>query len=93
MVVKVMITTLVLVVVGLAVILASVSLRDSGIFDASSTEQAQVNQTVGNVSEALTDFFSNTGTIFSILVVVVIILAISIIVLTVKRFGSGGGGL
>jgi len=43
-----------------------------------------------NVSQATTGFFSNTGTIFAILVVVVIILAISIIIGVVSRFGGAG---
>jgi len=43
-----------------------------------------------NVSSGVTGFFSNTGTIFSILVVVVIILAIAIIIAVVSRFGGEG---
>jgi len=46
---------------------------------------------VDNVSSGVTGFFSNTGTIFAILVAVVIILAIAIIIAVVSRFGSGGG--
>ncbi len=44
-----------------------------------------------NISEGLTDFFNNTGTIFSILIVVVIILTIAIIIAVVSRFGGGAG--
>ena len=48
----------------------------------------------GNISEATSDFFGNTGTFFAILVVVVIILAIAIIITVVSGFGGGriGGG-
>jgi hypothetical protein len=45
---------------------------------------------VQNITGGVTTFFSNTGTIFSILVVVVIILAITIIIYAVSRFGGGG---
>jgi len=44
-----------------------------------------------NITEGLTDFFSNTGTIFSILIVVVIILTIAIIIAVVSRVGGGAG--
>jgi len=49
----------------------------------------QTQRVVGNVTRGTTDFFGDTGTIFSILVVVVIILAITIIILSVRRFGDG----
>jgi hypothetical protein len=45
-----------------------------------------------NVSNALADFFSNTSTIFAILVVVVIILAITIIIVAVRQFSGGTVG-
>jgi len=84
----VMITFLILAVIGVSVILATVSLRDSNIFTAASQEQNDTNNIVGNISEGLVDFFGNTTTIFAILVVVVIILAISIIIAAVSRFGG-----
>lgn len=86
----VMILILIIAVIGVSVILALVSLRDAGIFDTGSLEQNQTTNIVSNISEATADFFSNTGTIFSILVVVVIILAIAIIIAVVSRFGGGG---
>lgn len=91
----VMLTFLVLAVIAIAVVLALVSLRDSSIFTANSVEYNQTSDLISNVTTASTDFFSNTGTIFSILVVVVIILAIAIIIAVVSRFGGGGrsGGL
>ena len=45
-----------------------------------------------NISVAIGDFFTNSGTILAILIVVVIILAIAIIIAVVSRFGSGSGG-
>ena len=84
----VMITFLILAVIGVSVILATVSLRDSNIFTSGSTEQNQTTYIVNNISSGLVSFFSNTGTIFAILVVVVIILAISIIIAAVSRFGG-----
>jgi len=88
----VMITFLTLAVIGIAITLALVSLRDSNIFTVGSPEATDTNYTISNITAAQTEFFSNTGTIFSILIVVVIILAISIVIAVVSRFGSGGGG-
>jgi len=86
----VMITFLVLAVIGVAIILALVSLRDSSIFTSGSVEKNQTTNIVNNVTSALVDFFSNTTTIFAILVVVVIILAITIIIVAVSRFSGTG---
>ncbi len=86
----VMIAFLVISVIAVAIILALVSLRDSGIFKAGSEELNDTSELIGNVTEGTKDFFNNTGTIFAILVVVVIILAISIIIGVVSRFGGAG---
>lgn len=43
-----------------------------------------------NVTGSVVDFFTNTSTIYAILVVIVIILAIAIIIAVVSRFGGGG---
>ena len=88
---EVMIQYLVLAVIAIAIVLALVSLRDSNIFTAASQEEQDVNDTILNITRGITDFFSDTGTIFSILIVVVIILAIAIIIAVVSRFGGGGG--
>lgn len=88
----VMITFLVLAVIMIAIVLALVSLRDANIFTADSLEYNQTSNVISNVTSAGTDFFSNTSTIFAILVVVVIILAIAIVIAVVSRFGRGGGG-
>ena len=92
---SVMIAFLVLGVIAIAIVLALVSLRDSNIFTAGSPEAVDVNDTIANITSGITDFFDDTGTIFSILIVVVIILAISIIIAVVSRFGGGtrSGGL
>ncbi len=92
---SVMIGFLILAVIAISVVLALVSLRDSNIFTAGSQEAIDVNDTILNVTSGITDFFDDTGTIFSILIVVVIILAISIIIGVVSRFagGSRSGGL
>jgi len=89
----VMVTFLILAVIGVSIILATVSLRDSNIFTSGSQEQNDTNNIVGNISGGLVSFFSSTGTIFAILVVVVIILAISIIIAAVSRFGGRESGL
>jgi len=79
-------------VIGVAIVLALVSLRDSNIFTAGSADYNSSNYIIGNVTSGTVGFFENTGTIFAILVVVVIILAISIILAVVSRFGKGGAG-
>ena len=85
----VMISFLVLAVIGIAIVLALVSLRDSSIFTAGSQELNDTTNIVNNITSGLVDFFSNTTTIFAILAVVVIILAITIIIVAVTRFGGG----
>ena len=89
---NVMVWFLVLAVLAIAIVLALVSLRDSGIFATGSNEANDTSAIVSNITSALTnDFFDQTGTIFAILIVVVIILAISIIIGVVTRFGTTGG--
>jgi len=85
----VMILFLIIAVIGISIILALVSLRDAGIFGTGTLERNQTDNIVANISTATADFFTNTSTIFSILVVVVIILAIAIIIAVVTRFGGG----
>ncbi len=90
---NVMVWFLILAVLAISIILALVSLNDSGIFTANSQEANDSSNIVNNITSALTnDFFDQTGTIFAILIVVVIILAIAIIIAVVTRFGGTGGG-
>jgi hypothetical protein len=49
------------------------------------------SEMLGNITDANQTFFSNTGTLISILVAVVIILTISIILFAVRKFGGTGG--
>ncbi len=86
----VMIAFLVLSVIAVSIILALVSLRDSGIFTDGSKEKNDTSNIINNVTAGTTAFFNSTGTIFAILVVVVIILAIAIIIAVVTRFGGTG---
>ena len=92
---QVMVTFLILAVLGIAVILALVSLRDANIFTENDEDYNQTNQIIKNVTGGVNTFFASTGTIFSILIVVVIISAIGIVIYVVSRFGAGGssGGL
>jgi ABC-type phosphate transport system permease subunit len=78
---------LVLAVLGIAIFLALSSLQDASLFTASSLGANNTDYVINNVTEATGDFFSNAGTVFSILVAVVIMLAIAIIVAVVNRFG------
>lgn len=90
---SVMVWFLVLAVLAIAIILALVSLRDSGIFTANSQEDNDTTNIVANITDALTtDFFDQTGTIFAILIVVVIMFAIGLIIYVVTRFSTGAGG-
>jgi multidrug resistance efflux pump len=89
---SVLVLFLILAVLGIAVILALVSLRDSNIFTENSQDANDTTNIVANVTGGVTEFFSNTTTVFSILIVVVIISAIGIVIYVVTRFGSGGGG-
>ena len=88
----VMIAFLIMAVIGVAIVLALVSLKNSNIFATGSQEYNDTADITSNVSSGITSFFGNTGTIFAILVVVVIILAISIIIAVVSRFGGGRTG-
>lgn len=47
---------------------------------------------MGNITSANESFFTNTGTIYAVLIVVVIIMAIAIIIAIVSRFGGGREG-
>jgi len=85
----VMITFMILAVLGVSIVIALVSLRDSGVVTAGTSESNQTTAIIENVTAATSSFFSNTSTIYSILVVVVIILAIAIIIAVVTRFGGG----
>ena len=85
----VFVSVLILAVIGLSVMLAIDSLDDANIFDAGSIQQNQSGAINANISNAISTFFGNTGTIMSILVVVVIISAIALVILVVSRFGSG----
>ena len=90
---NVFVAFLVLAVIAVTVILALVSLQNSGIFTTGSQGDNSTRAIVGNVSTALTDnFFDQTGTIFAIIIVVVIILALAIIIGVVTRFGGATGG-
>jgi L-asparagine transporter-like permease len=44
---------------------------------------------LNNITGGVSDFFSNTGTWFSLLAIVVIILIIAIVIFAVNRFGGG----
>ncbi len=90
MVKSVFLLFIILVVLGVAGILATVSLRDANIFTSGTQEYNDTNYIVANYSGAVVDFFEEAGTIISILVVVVIIAAIGIVIAIISRFGGGG---
>jgi ABC-type glycerol-3-phosphate transport system permease component len=81
---------IILVVLGVAGILATTSLRDSNIFTSGTQEYNDTEDIVANYSGAVSDFFDESSTIISILVVVVIIAAIGIVIAIISRFGGGG---
>ncbi len=86
----VMISLLVLAVVAIAIFLALVSLRDSGIFVADSIEENYTSDIIGNITYGATKFFANVPTFFVLLGVVVLILIIAIVIVAVSRFQTGG---
>jgi len=86
----VFVTLLILAVVGIAILLAISSLKNSNIFASGSQEYNNTQLISNNISGGIADFFGNTGTILAILVVVVIISAIAIIIAVVSRFGGQG---
>ncbi len=48
---------------------------------------------IGNVSDAMSDFFQDSGTWFTLIGVVIIILIIAVVIVVVNKFsGEGGGG-
>jgi len=49
------------------------------------------NEIIGNTSDALSDFFNDTGTWFTLIGVVIIILIIAVVIVVINRFGTGGG--
>ena len=82
---------------------ASTSATDDGCYNNTlwnftgsySYNSNDINDLSTNISSGLVDFFNETGTIFSILIVIIIILAIAILIAVVSRFqgasGSAGG--
>lgn len=86
----VLMSLLVLAVIAIAVFLALVSLRDAGIFTASSYEDNQTDNIIGNITYGSTNFFKQVPTFFTLLGVVVLILIIAIVIVAVSRFQGGG---
>lgn len=87
----VMISLLVIAVIAIAVILALVSLRDSGIFTTGSAEANGTTNIINNITTGIISFFKNVPTFFVLLGVVVLILIIAIVIYSVSRFGDGRG--
>lgn len=80
-------------ILAIAVISVAVIITLSAL-NGTSIATNQTMQIEGNVSDGIVDFFSNSGTFFTLLAVVVIILIIAIVVIAVNRFGgTGEGGL
>ncbi len=50
------------------------------------------SEIINNTSEALSDFFEDSGTWFTLIGVVIIILIIAVVIVVVNRFGTGAGG-
>ena len=58
----------------------------------SATTLTGAGEIINNTSEALSDFFSDAGTWFTLIGVVIIILIIAVVIVVVNRFGTGAGG-
>jgi hypothetical protein len=87
---EVVMKLLILAVLGVAIILALTTLGNSNIFTSGSAGANSTTAITNNVSNAVTSFFGNAGTIFNILIAVVLISAVAIIILVVRRFAGGG---
>ena len=87
---SVMLTLLVIGVIGFAIIIALASLNNSNATTAGSLERNQTTNIFNNITSGTANFFSNTGTWFSLLAIVVIILIIAIVIFAVNRFGGAG---
>ena len=79
---------LTLLVIGVTVLIVLNSLADTSVI----SDDTDATHVIGNGSEGIVDFFSNTTTWLALLGVVVIILIISIVIAVVNKFGSGSGG-
>jgi len=90
---SVMLTLLVIGVIAFAIIIALASLNSSNATTSGSLERNQTTNIFNNITTGTANFFSNTGTWFSLLAVVVIILIIAIVIFAVNRFGGRQGGL
>jgi len=74
-----------LLVIGVTVLIVLNSLGETSVISG----DADATAVIGNGSEGITDFFSNTTTWLALLGVVVIILIIAIVISVVNRFGGG----
>jgi len=79
-----------LVIISVVVLIVLDSLSDV------STEASYVDNAtediVANTSDAMSDFFADSGTWFTLIGVVIIILIIAVVIVVVNRFGAGGAG-
>lgn len=55
------------------------------------TSSSDSKQIVYNSSDAMTGFFEDAGTWFTLIGVVIIILIIAVVIVVINRFGGGGG--
>jgi uncharacterized membrane protein len=88
---NVMLALLTIGVIAFAIIVALSSLNNSNALSPGSLEQNQTSNVLNNITSGTADFFSNTGTWFSLLAIVVIILIIAIVIFAVNRFGGNRG--
>ena len=77
---------LVLVIISIVTLIVLDSLRSAA------PSLIAVSEIVNNTSDALTDFFEDTGTWFTLIGVVIIILIIAVVIVVVNRFGGAGAG-
>ena len=77
-----------LVLIGVVTMIVLVQLGATSIVSDDNDTQA----VVGNATDGLSSFFSNTGVWLSLLGVVIIILIIAAVVAVVNRFGGSAGG-
>ena len=80
---------LTLVIIAVVTLIVLDSLADATTYATKTYNDTQ--NIINNTSKALTEFFEDAGTCFTLIGVVIIILIIAVVIVVVNNFGRGGG--
>ena len=78
-----------LVIIGVTTLIVLNSLGDTSVVE----DDVGTSAVINNSTNAIGDFFSNSGTWLALLGVVIIILIISVVISVVNKFGGGGSSV